>query len=46
MWGTKSRREFMADEKIQNNGTTVTVDGAPENLVRITFLPENKTVEF
>lgn len=36
----------MADEKVQNNGTTATVEGAKENLVRVTFLPENKTVEF
>ena len=36
----------MADETTQNGGTTVTVDGAKENLVRITFMPENKTVEF
>lgn len=36
----------MADEKIQNGGTTVTMEGAKENLVRITFLPENRTVEF
>ncbi len=36
----------MADEQIQNGGTTVTMEGAKDNLVRITFLPENKTVEF
>src|SRR5690242_21954752 len=36
----------MADEKVQNGGTTITADGASENLVRITFLPENRTVEF
>jgi ferredoxin, 2Fe-2S len=36
----------MADEKTQNNGTTITAEGASENLVRITFMPENRTVEF
>lgn len=36
----------MADEKTQSNGTTITAEGAHENLVRITFMPENKTVEF
>jgi 2Fe-2S ferredoxin len=36
----------MADEKTQNSGTTITAEGAQENLVRITFMPENRTVEF
>lgn len=36
----------MADEKTQNGGTTITMEGAKENLVRITFMPENRTVEF
>lgn len=36
----------MADENTQGNGTTITAEGAQENLVRITFLPENRTVEF
>lgn len=36
----------MADEKT-NAGNTLTVEGInPQNLVRVTFLPENKTVEF
>lgn len=36
----------MAEEKT-SGGNTTTVEGiAPENLVRVTFLPENKTVEF
>lgn len=36
----------MADEKTQSNGTTITAESTHENLVRITFMPENKTVEF
>jgi 2Fe-2S ferredoxin len=36
----------MAEEKSQNSGTTITAEGAQENLVRITFMPENRTVEF
>lgn len=36
----------MADEKT-NSGNTITMEGVnPQNLVRVTFLPENKTVEF
>jgi 2Fe-2S ferredoxin len=36
----------MADEKM-DAGNTLTVEGInPQNLVRVTFLPENKTVEF
>jgi 2Fe-2S ferredoxin len=36
----------MAEEK-SNAGNTLTVEGInPQNLVRVTFLPENKTVEF
>ncbi len=36
----------MAEEK-NNAGSTVTIEGAnPANVVRVTFLPENKTVEF
>ncbi len=36
----------MADEKT-NAGNTLTIEGTnPANLVRVTFLPENKTVEF
>jgi 2Fe-2S ferredoxin len=36
----------MADEKT-NSGNTLTMDGiTPQKLVRVTFLPENKTVEF
>ena len=36
----------MADEKTQSAGTAATAEAAKENLVRITFLPEGKTVEF
>jgi ferredoxin, 2Fe-2S len=36
----------MAEEK-SSAGNTLTVEGInPQNLVRVTFLPENKTVEF
>jgi len=36
----------MAEEKTEN-GNTITVEGInPEKLVRVTFLPINKTVEF
>jgi len=36
----------MADEK-ESAGNTLTMDGInPQNLVRVTFLPEGKTVEF
>jgi 2Fe-2S ferredoxin len=36
----------MAEEK-SNAGNTLTMEGInPQNLVRVTFLPENKTVEF
>ena len=36
----------MAEEK-NSAGNTLTVEGInPQNLVRVTFLPENKTVEF
>jgi ferredoxin, 2Fe-2S len=36
----------MAEEKT-NAGSTLTMEGTKaENLVRVTFLPENKTVEF
>lgn len=36
----------MADEKT-SSGNTLTVEGIdPQKLVRVTFLPENKTVEF
>jgi 2Fe-2S ferredoxin len=36
----------MAEEK-NNAGSTVTIEGTnPANVVRVTFLPENKTVEF
>ncbi|HEY1262651.1 MAG TPA: 2Fe-2S iron-sulfur cluster-binding protein [Terriglobales bacterium] len=35
----------MADEKTQGSGTA-TVEAPGENLVQITFLPDNKTVQF
>jgi 2Fe-2S ferredoxin len=36
----------MTDEKT-NSGNTITMEGTtPAKLVRVTFLPENKTVEF
>ena len=36
----------MANNEIQNGGVTATAEAAPANLVRVTFLPENETVEF
>ena len=32
--------------KLQNAGVTATAVATPPNLVRVTFLPENETVEF
>ena len=36
----------MANDEIQNGGVIATVEATPANLVRVTFLPENETVEF
>jgi 2Fe-2S ferredoxin len=36
----------MADEKTQGAGTTATAESPGPNTVRVTFLPEGKTVEF
>jgi len=36
----------MAEEKTQTGGTTATAEAPGPNTVRVTFLPEGKTVEF
>ncbi len=36
----------MENEKNQGSGTTATADAPGTNTVRVTFMPENKTVEF
>jgi 2Fe-2S ferredoxin len=36
----------MAEEKPQAQGSTATAEAPGPNTVRVTFLPENKTVEF
>lgn len=36
----------MAEEKQQSGGTTTTAEAPGTNLVRVTFLPDGKTVEF
>jgi ferredoxin, 2Fe-2S len=36
----------MDNEKNQGSGTTATADAPGANTVRVTFMPENKTVEF
>lgn len=36
----------MENEKTQGSGTTATADAPGSNLVRITFMPEGKTVEY
>lgn len=37
---------MMENEKNQGSGITATADAPGANTVRVTFLPENKTVEF
>jgi len=36
----------MAEEKVQTGSSTATEEKPKENLVRITFMPEGRTVEF
>ncbi len=36
----------MSETKIRNAGVIATAEASPPNLVRVTFLPENETVEF
>jgi 2Fe-2S ferredoxin len=36
----------MTEKEIQNGGGTATADPLPSKTVRITFLPDNRTVEF
>ncbi len=36
----------MADDKQQNTGAAATAEPLGQNMVRITFMPEGKTVEF
>jgi len=36
----------MADEKTKQGGATATAEAPGPNTVRLTFLPEGKTVEF
>jgi len=36
----------MSENNVQNGGGTATAEAAPANTVRVTFLPENETVEF
>jgi 2Fe-2S ferredoxin len=39
-------KNIMANDKILNAGATATAVADSSNLVRVTFLPENETVEF
>jgi len=36
----------MFDDNLQSGGTTTTAETLPPNIIRITFLPDNKTFEF
>jgi 2Fe-2S ferredoxin len=36
----------MPNEQLQSAGITATADALPPNIVRVTFLPDNKTFEF